>query len=333
MLDGEPSVARRQRMAWRPLGWARRLSSFAGVIAVVGAVPRDTPLAALRVDWREAVDLVVLTAALYALLLWARRNRALRMALGIVFLQAAAGVASHLGLSITGWVLQGASLVALLMLLVLFQPEVRHGLVSLDRALSSGGEPRTPLAGVHEAISDSAFALATARLGALIVVTRRGALSKEVAQGGTPLGATVSSELLESTFLKGSRLHDGAVVIEGDRITRAGVFLPVSSRGDLPSWFGSRHRAAVGLAECCDALVIVVSEERGEVHLVDRRRLCRMESAAVLFRHLQDLQEESGRRPPLGIRRLARAEPGLALLAAVLAGLVWLGCLLMNGGR
>lgn len=293
----------------------------------------DTLLATLRLDWRHAVDLVVLAVTLYAVLLWAQRNRALRMALVVVFLQAAAGVTSHLGLAITGWVLQGASLVALLMLLVLFQPEVRHGLVSLDRALSRREEPRTSLASVHQAISDTAFALAAARLGALIVVARRGPLSEEVAQGGTPLGARVSSELLEAIFLKGSRLHDGAAVIEGDRVTRAGVLLPVTSRTDMPSQFGSRHRAAVGLAECCDALVIAVSEERGEVHLMDKRRFCRMESAAALFQHLQELQEESGRRSPLGFRRLAFADPGLALVAVVLAGLVWLARLLVAGGR
>jgi len=293
----------------------------------------DTLITTLRLDWRHAVDLVVLTVTLYAVLLWARRSRALRMALVVVSLQAAAGVTSYLGLAITGRLLQGASLVALLLLLVLFQPEIRHGLVSLDRALSRRGEPRTPLAAVHEAISDTAFALAAARLGALIVVAGRGPLSEEVAHGGTPLEARVSSELLESVFLKGSRLHDGAAVIEGDRITRAGVILPVTSRTDLPSQFGSRHRAAVGMAECCDALVIAVSEERGEVHLVDKRRFCRMESAAVLFQHLQDLRQESGRRSPLGIRSLAVADPVMALLAALLAGLVWIGCLLVAGAR
>jgi DNA integrity scanning protein DisA with diadenylate cyclase activity len=293
----------------------------------------DTPLGTLPLDWRHAVDLVVLTFTLYAVLLWAQRNRALRMALAIVSLLAAAGVTSSLGLTITGRVMQGASLVALLMLLLLFQPEIRHGLVSLDRALSRRGKPRAPLASVHQAIGEAAFALAQARLGALIVVARRGPLSEEVAQGGTPLGARVSSELLESLFLKGSRLHDGAAVVEGDRITRAGVFLPTTSRTDIPSRFGSRHRAAAGMAECCDALVITVSEERGEVHLVDRRRFSRVESAAALFQALQDLQDETGRRPPLGIRHLALAQPGLAILAAALAGLMWLGSLLMSGGR
>lgn len=289
--------------------------------------------ATVRFPWQGAVDLAVLTLALYALLLWAHEARAVRIAFLIVCLHVAAVSTSLVGLAMTAWVLHGASLIALVMLFVLFQPEVRHSVIWLISAVSNRGASRTSLASVHEAISDAAFALAEKRLGALIAVARSGPFSEGVAHGGIPLDARVSPQLLEAVFLKDSRIHDGAAVIEGDRITRAGVFLPVSSRTDLPSHFGSRHRAAVGLAECCDALAIVVSEERGEVRLVHEREIWPMESAAALRHRLQDLQEHSRLGSLQRIPRLAFASPGLALAAVVLAALVWLVSLLeMRGG-
>jgi uncharacterized protein (TIGR00159 family) len=281
-----------------------------------------SPTAGLH--WQNAVDLAVLTVVMYAVLLWAQKARAVRIAFLIVCLHVAAVITSCLGLAMTAWVLHGISLIAVVMLFVLFQPEVRHAVILLISAVPKAGGSRTALAGVHQAISDAAFALAEKRHGALIAVARSGPFSEGVAHGGIPLGASVSSELLQVLFAKDSHLHDGAAVIEGDRITRAGVLLPVTSRPDVPSHLGSRHRAAMGLAECCDALAIVVSEERGEVRLVHKRQIFEVESAAALFYHLQDLQERPSDRSPARIWRPAFADPGLAFGAVVLAGLVWL---------
>jgi uncharacterized protein (TIGR00159 family) len=284
----------------------------------------DVLLASGRLQWQDAVDLLVLTVALYATLSWARENRAARMAVGVVCLHLAAVGTSKLGLAITGWVLHAASLLALLVLLVLFQPEVRHSLVHLDRFLMNRGRPQRLHASVPAVVSEAAFAMAGKRVGALITITNTGSLSEEVAHGGTAVGARVSRELLEAIFLRDSQLHDGAAVIEGDRITRAGVLLPVTTRRDIPSHFGTRHRAAVGLADCCDALVVVVSEELGEVRLIHSRQIHLMESAAALFQQLQDLQE----RPRVGsagsIRRLLFSNLGLKTAAVMLAAVVWL---------
>ena len=292
----------------------------------------ETVLASVQLQWQHAVDVAVLTAAFYVLLLWAQRHRAVRMAVGVVLLHLAAAGTSHLGLAITGWVLHAASLVALLTLLVLFQPEVRHSLVYLERVLLMRGGPQWVHASLPGVVSETAFAMAGKRVGALIIITSTGSLSEEVAHGGTAVGAKVSRELLEAIFLKDSSLHDGAAVIEGDRITRAGVLLPVTTRRDIPSHLGTRHRAAVGLADCCDALVIVVSEEHGEVRLIHRRRIHLMESAAVLFHQLQDLQEPPGAGPAVSFRRLFLSNWGLRLAAVALAGLVWLLSLVATGG-
>jgi uncharacterized protein (TIGR00159 family) len=288
--------------------------------------------ATLRLQWQDVLDLAVLALATYAVLLWARKARAVRIALVIVCLHVAAVSTSHVGLAMTAWVLHGASLIAVVMLFVLFQPEVRHGVILLISALPRAGGANAALAGAHEAISDAAFALAEKRLGALIAVARSGPFSEGVAHGGVTLGANVSSQLLQSVFSGDSPLHDGAVVVEGDRITRAGVLLPVSSRPDIPGHFGTRHRAAVGLVECCDALAVAVSEERGEVRLFHKRGIWPMESASALFHRLQKLQERASDRSPVRIWQAAFADPGLALAALVLASLVWLVRLLEAGG-
>jgi uncharacterized protein (TIGR00159 family) len=282
--------------------------------------------------WQSTVDLAVLAAVMYAVLLWAQKARAVRIAFLIVCLHVAAVSTSFLGLAMTAWVLHGISLIAVVMLLVLFQPEVRHSVIFLVSVISRRGDSRSSVASAHESISEAAFALAETRRGALIVLARNGPFSEGVAHGGVPLGARISPELLEALFAKDSPLHDGAAVIEGDRITRAGVLLPVTSRTDVPSHLGSRHRAAMGLAECCDALAIVVSEERGEVRLVYKRQIFEVDSAAALFYHLQDLQERPGDRSPTRVWRPALEHPGLVLAALVLASLVWLVGLLEAGG-
>lgn len=287
----------------------------------------------IRFRWQDAVDLGLLALVLYAALLWAQKARAVRIAFVIVFLHVAGVTASCIGLTMTAWMLHGASLVALVMLFVLFQPEVRHSVISLISGFSRGAVSHSPLAGTHEAISDAAFALAERGRGALIVLARSGPFSEGVAHGGTPLSAKVSLELLEAVFSKDSRLHDGAAVVEGDRITRAGVLLPVTSRTDVPTQFGLRHRAAMGLAECCDAVAIVVSEERGEVRLVYKRHVSAVESSVALFHQLQELQRRPGPLFTPRMRRPTLANLGLALAAMLLAGLVWMvGLLEASGG-
>ena len=169
---------------------------------------------------------------------WNRANASRAGGFFVICLHISAVLASYFGLVITGWVLDGASLVAILMLLVVFQPEVRHALVDLERALSLGRR-RGVLTSVCRAISDAAFVMAGERLGALIVIAGKGPVSKAVAHGGIALDAEVSMEILEAIFLKGSLVHDGAVIIEADRISRAGVLLPLTRRQDIASHFGA----------------------------------------------------------------------------------------------
>jgi diadenylate cyclase len=218
------------------------------------------------VTWRVFVDFAVLSAGIYVLLRWSRDARALRVTFGILALEAGALASRAAGLVLTSFVLHAAALIAGIALIALFQPELRHAITRLEVTAGRASRRSAALAGV-QAIATAMFSLAAARRGAIVVVQQRDSIT-ELVQGGVPLGGQVSVEILEAIFRKVSPVHDGAAVIEGDRITRVGALLPLSDRRDLPRRWGTRHRAAMGLAERSDAMVVVASEERGSVTVV-----------------------------------------------------------------
>jgi diadenylate cyclase len=276
----------------------------------------------VAIRWQSVADFLVLGVAFYALLRWARSARALRIALGVVGLHALALLARHLDLVVTSWVLDAAAILATLVLLLIFQPELRRAFMRLDNVLRRWPRPAVVRRATSRAIADASFALAGLHLGALIVIARKDSIN-ELLDGGMPLGAAVSSELLEAMFQKLSPLHDGAAIVEGDVITRANVVLPLTQRQNLPTSYGTRHRAAVGLAERCDALVVAVSEERAEVTLVDGGRIRQMADAeqfvGVLDSLLTPAQESMGTRT----RKFFVRDLGLKFAALALAGLIW----------
>ena len=272
--------------------------------------------------WQIVADFLVLALAFYALLRWARSARALRIALGVVGLHALALLARHFDLVVTSWVLDGAAILATLVLLLVFQPELRRAFMRLDSALKRWPRPAVVHSQTSVAISHAAFGLARLHLGALLVITRRDSIN-ELLEGGNLLGADISSEVLEAIFQKLSPLHDGAAIIEGGKIVKANVVLPLTRRQDLPVSYGTRHRAAVGLAERCDALVVAVSEERAEVTLMDGGRIYFIEDAQHFISTLEALLSpvREGVRPRL--RRLFFTDLGLKFAALGLAGVIW----------
>lgn len=274
------------------------------------------------VRWQSAVDFLVLAAAIYLLLQWAKRARAVRIALLILGLHAGALLARDYDLTITSWVLTAAGFLAIAVLLVVFQPELRHTFMRLDTVIRSGWHTRLTSAPAHRAIAEAAFALAQARLGALIVLLRRDSVA-ELVQGGTSLGAEVSKGLIEAIFQKTSPLHDGAAIARGNVLLRAGAVLPLTVRADVPASFGTRHRAAMGLAERSDALVIVVSEERGTVTLIEDRKAHEIEAAGALADALKEL--EAGPQPhwPARLRGAVMGNLRLKLAALGLAAAIW----------
>lgn len=262
--------------------------------------------------WQTLLDFIVLAVAIYLLLRWSRDARALRVTFGILGLEAGASIAGQLDLSITVWILHAAAVAAGVVLIVLFQPELRHAINRLEIGRLRTGLGAS-LAQALEAVSTAAFSLAGARRGALLVLTRRDTVN-ELLPGGVPLGGYVSPEILETIFRKVSPVHDGATIIERDRITRVGALLPLSQSENLPRAWGTRHRAAMGLAERSDAVIVVVSEERGEVTLMhdgEFRRIGRADEMLVRLRTL--LAPEPAPRPRRSLRPSQLLLPGAAI--------------------
>src|SRR5262245_7828032 len=192
-------------------------------------------------------------------------TRAAQMALGLLILVLAWRLASLLELATMSLLLDNFLSSGLLILIVIFQSDIRRALTRVGRGVF--GSTRTQEAHTIEEIVRACQALAQRRVGALVAIEREVHLDEFVEQG-TTLDAELTRDLLISIFLPYSPLHDGAVVVRRDRIATAGCILPLAMRATLSSALGTRHRAAVGVTEETDALVVVVSEETGKISLV-----------------------------------------------------------------
>lgn len=221
-------------------------------------------LSRLSFTWRDAIDILAVALIAYTLLRLIRGTRAMQMAVGLLIVFLAYRVAVSLRLVALREVLRTLIFYLPFGIIVLFAQELR-------RALATFG--RTPLwfSSYHaeEMISDIVLAttsLSTRRVGALIVIERREGL-KTYIENGVRLDSAVSYDLLVTLFAPGTPLHDGAVIVSGERIAAASCFLPLSLKESLSKRFGTRHRAAIGITEETDALAIVVSEERGTISM------------------------------------------------------------------
>ncbi len=214
--------------------------------------------------WRDLIDILFLTFVAYQLYIWFRETRALRVLIGLTVLGAIYSLAKLWGLFLTTRVFQILWQVLLILLLILFQSEIKQVLekVSPLRYLRSkkrrlSGVLATELAGVM-------FELTEEKTGALIVVTREDNPAEFIHSGQTVM-ASPSPALIKSIFNRHSPAHDGAIIISDDRLTQMGCILPLSENQELPDKYGTRHRAALGISEQTDAVCLVVSEERSEV--------------------------------------------------------------------
>jgi diadenylate cyclase len=219
-------------------------------------------LATIR--WQDIVDVLLNSFILFRLYVLFRGTNVIRVVAGIALLWIFQRIAVQLGLIVTSWAMQGIIAGAALIIIIVFRNEIRNVLQAKNlRAILWGFHRpviRTPIDSIVEGVYD----LARKRIGALIVLPGKENIN-EVVQGGVNWHGIMSREMLTSIFWNGNPVHDGAAVVVGNRVTRVGAILPLSKRDDLPRKYGTRHRAAVGLTEQSDALVIVVSEERGEV--------------------------------------------------------------------
>lgn len=215
----------------------------------------------MTLGWRDLLEIALVAFVFYRGLLLLSGTRAVQMLAGIVVLVLAYAAAWVLKLTMVTWLLGLAFTYGAFAAVVIFQPELRAALANLGRRrlgwLMRRDDASADAAGV---LADTAFRLARRSWGAIIAIERDVSL-KPLLQTGTPLQATVNAELLTSIFTPSSPLHDGAVIVRRDQVVGAGCILPLSS-APLDRGLGTRHRAAIGLSEETDAVVIVVSEER-----------------------------------------------------------------------
>ena len=217
-----------------------------------------------QIRWQDILDILLVAIILYSVLLIIKGTRALKILIGLMILLIGFLLSGYVGLYTIDWLIQSLWAQIVLALVILFQPEIRRTLAKMGEArffpsLTSAEELRS-----LEEIVRAAVALANRKIGALFVIEREKIL-EDFIEVGTPLDAKVSHELLLSIFHPTSPIHDGAVVIRGNRIIAAGCFLPLSLSAAISRTYGTRHRAGIGLSEETDAIVIIISEETGAI--------------------------------------------------------------------
>ena len=231
----------------------------------------------LRGSWTSIIDIGLVAIVIYWLFILIRGTRAVRIVIGLSILYLVYLAAILFGFDLLRRLMETAAVVGLFAVVVVFQPELRRALEQIGRI---GSVNRffvsTEVASaerVAREISRAARILAGSRHGALIVLERETGLQDLAAESGVPLHADLRAELLVTIFYRGTALHDGAVVISGEKISSAGVLLPLSQNVLDSERYGTRHRAAIGISEQTDAVVVVVSEETGSISLVVRGRI------------------------------------------------------------
>jgi diadenylate cyclase len=227
----------------------------------------------LRPDLWDVAQILVVAYLFYRLLLLWAGTRAIQMLIGLIFLFAVYALAEVLQLELIRYMLEKVLTYGVLAAVVIFQPELRNALTKLgqNRFWRYFSRPERTSEALQE-LANAVELLARKRIGAIVAVEREVGL-EEYARKGTPINAPVSTELLESIFTRYGPLHDGAVIVRGESMLAARCILPLTQFPVTDRSLGTRHRAAIGLSEETDALVIVVSEETGYISIAQRGRL------------------------------------------------------------
>ena len=219
-----------------------------------------------RLNVRSALDILIIAILIYYLLKLLRGTRAVQMLVAIGLLMIFYRGARWARLEMVEWLLTTMLPYVAITMIILFQPEIRRALSRLGRNLSLMKFASHTTKAEHDDIVMAAEYFSQNRIGALLAVERQAGLQTYI-ESGIPLDAKLSYDLLLSIFRPGSPLHDGAVIIEGSRVAAAGCFLPLSLNPMISKQLGTRHRAAIGVTEDSDAIVVIVSEETGSISL------------------------------------------------------------------
>lgn len=231
-----------------------------------------------HLGWGEVIDVAVVAIVLYQVLRLLKGTQGTQVLIGLVLLAVVGVAANQFNLVLLSWLFKNASVFIVIAVIVMFQPELRRALDQLGR-LGRLGRPiysynaRLYSLAMSEAIR-AAERLSARRTGALIAFEREVGL-EDYAATGVRINGELSAEFLQSIFYPNSPLHDGAVIVRGNRIIAAGCLLPLPEEGMVRERLGTRHRAAVGLSLASDALVLVVSEETGAISVIEDGKITR----------------------------------------------------------
>jgi diadenylate cyclase len=236
--------------------------------------------------WQDVVDVLFVAYVIYRIALLIRGTRTMQMVVGLGIVAAAFVGSQMLGLFTLNWLLNNFLGSLIVILVVIFQADIRRALTGVGaRSLFAA---RTNVAGVAQEIATAASWLSARRIGALMVLEQDIGLQEFVASGRA-IEASVSPELIETIFMPGSPLHDGAVIIKGDRVLAAACLLPLSTNPNVSLTLGTRHRAAIGLTEDNDSVVVIVSEQDGIISIAHHGELMRGIDSSRLLETLQEL--------------------------------------------
>jgi diadenylate cyclase len=228
----------------------------------------------LHPGWRDLLEVAIVSFAIYRVLLLIHRTRAMQVLIGLVVLAVAYGVAYILGLGMIVYLLTLIFSYGAIALLVVFAPELRAALAQIGRSPMSRLFAEMRESEIADEVTDAVERLSRSGIGAIIAIEREVSL-EEYLPSGTEMMAKVSADLLATIFTPYSPLHDGAVIIRGDTIIGAGCILPLSQAAFTDRSLGTRHRAALGLSEETDAIVVVVSEETATITVAQNGRMRR----------------------------------------------------------
>ena len=247
----------------------------------------------------DILDIVVVAFIVYKVLEFIRETRAEQLVKGLLLLAAAFFVSDFLNMNTLNWILKGITTMGILALVVVFQPELRRALEYVGRnkfvrgsMLNIGKEKAIK---ITDEFVTALQNLSSEKTGALIVIERQTALNDRV-ETGTIIDADISEQLIGNIFYEGAPLHDGAVIVRGDRLYAAGCVLPLTENKNLDKELGTRHRAGIGVSEMSDSITVIVSEETGSIAVAKDGQIYRNLDAEALRKFLFTLHREEGKR-------------------------------------
>ncbi len=247
----------------------------------------------------DVIDIIVVTLIVYKVFGFIRETRAQQLVKGIVLLIVAFVLSDILNLYALNWILKSMMTIGVIALIIIFQPELRRGIEYLGRNKLLAGKITDLDEEYSRKITDEFItainSLSKSKTGALIVLEREVSLG-DITESGTVIDAVINAQIIENVFYSGAPLHDGALIVRGDRLYAAGCVLPLTNNLDIKKELGTRHRAGIGITENSDAITVMVSEETGVVSVAQGGKLKRYidekELSNMIF-ELYSVEEDS----------------------------------------